>query len=299
MPKKFSTRIGPRDLELLTALDRSPLTPAQLCRLSATFAQPFHDENNLRRRLRLLSDSGLVRSWPYALINDGRAPCYFKLTRDGYRLLYGVDAPLPRRRYFEEINHGHHHHTFALAELIVHLAVQGHRQGIELCHFARENSVKLEADGFTLYPDCAFQLRSKDGGPHANDSCRFNFTVELDNGTERVRSTHDIESIERKLRGYDRHQGQFEARDPRRYMVLLITTRSAQRLEHMLSVADAVMHNRQRTCFLGCTLSEWLEGNLFREPLLRDHRGLRKTLIPMLPSRAGMTNAATPTALQN
>ena len=175
MPKRFNTKIGTRDIEILTALDRTPLTPAQMCRLSDTFTSPFRDEHNLRRRLRKLSDSELVRSWPYAIVNDGRSPRYFKLTRDGYRLLYGIDVALPRRRYFEEISHGHHHHTNALAEAIVQIALTGYRQGIGIRHFARENSVKLEADGFTMYPDCAFQLVTATGQ-------KFNFVVELDNG---------------------------------------------------------------------------------------------------------------------
>lgn len=127
MPKRFATRIGPRDLDILTALDRTPLTPAQLCQLSTTFTAPFRDENNLRRRLRLLKRSGLIRSWPYALATDGRSPRYCRLTRDGFRLLYGADTALPHRRHFEEISHGHHHHTSALAETIVHLLRSAHR----------------------------------------------------------------------------------------------------------------------------------------------------------------------------
>lgn len=114
MPKRFNTKIGPRDIDILMALDRTPLTPSQLCSLSKTFTVPFLDEHNLRRRLRRLADSSLVKSWPYAIVTDGRSPQYFKLTREGYRLLHGADAALPRRRYFEEISHGHHYHTHAL-----------------------------------------------------------------------------------------------------------------------------------------------------------------------------------------
>lgn len=52
MPNTLHARIGPRDLELLTAIDRFPVTSAQLCRISLSFKEPFRDENNLRRRLR-------------------------------------------------------------------------------------------------------------------------------------------------------------------------------------------------------------------------------------------------------
>lgn len=274
MTKRFQTRIGVRDVELLTAIDRTPLTSGQLKTLSTSFTAPFRDEHNLRRRLRLLKESGLIRSWPYAIACEGRSPHYFRLTRDGFRFLYGADVALPHRRHFEEISHGHHHHTFALAELIVRLVTLGHRHGVQIRHFARENSVRLSASGFTMYPDCAFQLAATDGRT-------FNFMVELDNGTERVRTKQDVESIERKLRAYDAHQSQFAAGDPQRYMVLFVTTRSEQRLKHILDLADLVMTNRQRTVFIGSSLNPLLDGDPFIQPLLTDHRGLRRTLIPV------------------
>lgn len=274
MPKRFTTKIGSRGLDLLTAIDRTPLTPAQLCKVSQTFSVPFHDEHNLRRRLRRLSDAGLLKSWPYAIVSNGRSPQYFKLTREGYRLLYGEDAALPRRRYFEEISHGHHYHTSYLADVIVHLAVMGHRQGIALRHFARENSVKLEAGGFTMYPDCAFQLVNA-------ERRTFNFVLELDNGTERMRSKQDVESIERKVRGYDAHQGQFAADDPNRYLVVFVTTRSLYRLPKIMNLADAFMHNRQRTVFIGCDLVTLLNADPFAESVFVCHRSLRRTIVPM------------------
>jgi hypothetical protein len=283
MPKTFNAKIGPRDVEILTAIDRTPLTPAQLCRLSETFESPFRDEHNLRRRLRILTEAGLVRSWPYALVTDGRSPRYYKLNRDGYRLLYGENAALPRRRYFEEISHGHHQHGNFLAEAVVHLSIMAQRQGNMIRHFARENSVKLMAHGFTMFPDCAFQIVSPNGKV-------YNFVVELDNGTERIRSTQDVESIERKIRGYDAHQSQFAADDADRYLVLFLTTRSPYRLQTILSLADALMQNRQRTVFVGCDLETLLASDPFHIPVLSDHRSLRRTLIPIrsTSARTGM-----------
>lgn len=275
MPKRFNTNIGPRDIEILTALDRTPLTPAQLCRLSQTFSVPFFDEHNLRRRLRRLADSCLIRSWPYAMVTDGRSPQYFKVTREGYRLLYGSDAALHRRRYFEEISHGHHQHTYALAETIVQIAVCGHERGVVLNQFARENSVKLEANGFAMFPDCAFRVET-------SDDRGFNFVVELDNGTERVRTKQDVESIERKLRGYDAHQSQFAANDPKRYVVLFVTTRGSGRLHNIMSLADAVMSNRHRTVFIGTGLDVLRASDPFSDAIFEDHRGLKRTLIPQL-----------------
>lgn len=277
MPKRFATKIGPRDIEILTALDRTPLTPAQLRQLSCTFISPFRDEHNLRRRLRLLAESGLVKSWPYALASEGRSPRYFKLTREGFRLLYDDDTALPSRRVFEEISHGHHFHMYALAELIVHVAITAHDRGIILRHFARENSVKLEASGFTMYPDCAFQLVTA-----ANRT--FNLVVELDNGTERVRTRQDVESIERKLRGYDAHQSQFAVNDKRRYCVLFVTTRSHARMRHILDLADMVTTNRERTIFIASDLQTVVENDPFSSAIFHDHRGLKRTIIPSVQS---------------
>jgi len=284
MPKRFSTKIGSRDLDILTAIDRTPLTPAQLCKASQTFSVPFHDEHNLRRRLRRLTEAGLLKSWPYAIVSNGRSPQYFKLTREGYRLLYGEGAALPRRRYFEEVSHGHHYHTSYLADVVVHLAVTGHRQGIALRHFARENSVKLEAAGFTMYPDCAFQLVNVDGRT-------FNFVLELDNGTERMRSKQDVESIERKVRGYDAHQSQFAADNPNRYLVVFVTTRSTYRLPKIMNLANAFMQNRQRTVFIGCDFVTLLNSDPFSESVFVCHRSLRRTIIPMPTQR--LKNQAT------
>ena len=274
MAIKFQTKIGARDIDILTALDRCPLTTAQLLYLSQTFEQPFGDENNLRRRLRNLAKSQLIRSFPYALISDGRSPRYFKLTRGGYQMLYGKSAPLPRRRYLHEIAAGHHHHTHSLAEALSHLVVNTAAHHIDLRYFARENSLRLQSDGFTLYPDCAFQMVGSDSRP-------FNFVVELDNGTERVRSKLDIESIERKLRGYDAHQANFQAFDQRRFVVLFITTRSAVRLDHILDLAQMISTKKERTLFMGIDLKTIQNSDPFCEAVFRDQRGLKRMLLPM------------------
>ena len=265
--------VGTRDTEIMMALDRCPLTTQQLLRVSETFQRPFTDVNNLRRRLRRLSAAGYLRSWPYAVATNGRSPYYFKLSRTGYRLLYGADSPLPKRRQFEAISPAHHHHTFCLAGFIVHLVRQAHRAGATIEHFARENSVQFEAGPYTLRPDCSFVIRYRDR--------TFPFVVELDNSTERVRSKLDTESIERKLRGYDAHQAKFDKFDPNRYLVLFITTRSEQRLQNILRLATEVMQQPQRTVFVGSSLNTFLASDPFREPVLQDHRGLKRCLVPV------------------
>jgi hypothetical protein len=283
MTKKINFKIGPRDIELFTALDRCPMTAAQLCRLSETFSRSFPDVGNLRRRLRIFAAAGLVNKFPYAIAADGRTPSYYKLTKDGYRLMYGVDAALPKRRYFAAISPGHHHHTNSLAEVIVHLCLMAKKNDCRVLHFARENSVKLVAEPFTLYPDAAFVIERSDGR-------RFSFVVEFDNGTERVRSKQDVESIERKLRGYLAHQSKFSAHDPDRYLVLFITTRSSKRLRYVFETAAEIMANNRRTVFTGCGLEDFLKNDPFRNTVFENHFGLKRLMVPPIQQSSDNEN---------
>src|SRR5712691_9113224 len=252
----FRCVITPRDLEVLAALDHCPLTAQQLLKLSHSFCLPFTTERRVRERLQQLERQHWLTSWLYATASRGGSPSYWKLTRDGYRVLHGTDAVLPQRRFFEEIALGHHHHTMSLADFIVQTFVAAQRLAIEVRYFARENSVRMEAAGSVLYPDCAFQLFTPIGSNVARPP--FNFVVELDNGTERIRSPQDIESIERKVRGYDLHQSSTPSFDHGRFVVLFVTTRSADRLTHILQAAARIMRNPKRTLFLGVTLAAFL-----------------------------------------
>ncbi|MEP3479753.1 MAG: replication-relaxation family protein [Fuerstiella sp.] len=277
MAKTFKLRLGSRDVELLQNIDRCPLTPEQMFQLAAAAEQPFPSLGDLRRRLRQLKRAGLINGWPYAIATTGRSPFYFKLTRDGFRFLHGTEAALPRRRHFEQLSPYHHHHTLSLSSLVVHLLVSAVRHGHTIEHYARENSVCLKADPFTIYPDGVFVLRRSDGRS-------FSFCIELDNGTERVRSKLDVECIERKLRGYDAHQSQFDAYDSNRYLVLLVTTRSRKRLDHMLMLASGIQRDPNRTVFLGANLQTLLQIDPFATAAFEDHRGLKRVLVPFAPA---------------
>ena len=105
--------------------------------------------------------------------------------------------------------------------------------------------------------------------------------VELDNGTERVRWQQDIESISRKIKGYDADQSEFDAFDHRRYVVLFVTTRSHIRLTHILRTAADMMRNPQRLVFLGIDFETFLSAeNPVTTPCFLDHRGKRFALVP-------------------
>jgi hypothetical protein len=157
---------------------------------------------------------------------------------------------------------------------LVHLFTSARRTGVAVRGFARENSITLATSLGTLRPDCAFQLVTGEGRA-------LNFVVELDNGTERVRSPLDAESIERKIRGYDAHQRALESYDPSRYVVVFVTTRSQARLQGILDAARRLVSNPQRRLFVGIALADFFAS---RSPLadatFRDVTGQRVALVP-------------------
>ena len=199
MPRR---RLTDRDLEILAAIDQCPLTAGQLLKLSGTFpGKVFTSVRSLQDRLQKLRAAGWVRCWPYALATRGSAPDYYKVTLQGYRLLHDDDTPPPTKRHFAEIGIARHRHTHSLADFLVHTHHAAHRRGINLTHIYRENTLRLAIGNEALFPDCAFEL-------HTQDARQFNFVVELDNGTERVRSDKDTESWQRKIRLYHLQQAQ-------------------------------------------------------------------------------------------
>jgi len=101
-PIVMATSLAPRhltdrDIEILVALDRGPLTVLQLLKLSQSFAHfPFGSPRSVQDRLHKLREAGWVQKWSYAIATRGSTPEYYKLTSLGYRLLYGQRAS--RRR---------------------------------------------------------------------------------------------------------------------------------------------------------------------------------------------------------
>ena len=253
MAKDFQLRLTDRDGEILEALDRFPVTAEQLCKLSGCFGRPFGDAHAVRRRMRKLAASSLVLARPYAVASFGSSPAYYKLTRGGYRMLHGPDVQLPKRRYFDAIGQARHPHTRALVDLLVHLFVATSEAGYRVQRFARENSVVFDTSVGELRPDAAFQIQT--------ERRAFNFVVECDRGTERVQSSRDTESIERKLRGYLSHAKSLSAFDRNRYVVLFVTSRSGLRLKHIMAHASAITMNWQRTLFLGISLADFLSAD--------------------------------------
>ncbi|HQR41803.1 MAG TPA: replication-relaxation family protein, partial [Gemmatales bacterium] len=115
-----------RDLDILAALERFPLTAFQLLTLSQTFPQPFTDERRVRERLQVLVAAKRIRQFRYAIAGPG-SPAYYLLSPEGYALLRGPDALPPSKRAFSELSVSRQAHAFYLAEFLVHFIVQARR----------------------------------------------------------------------------------------------------------------------------------------------------------------------------
>jgi hypothetical protein len=258
-----------RDREILAALDLVPLTVPQLLKLSETFGQPFTSERRVRERLQQLAETGWVLRWPYATAGPG-APLYYKPSRMGFALLHGEHARAPTKRAFGPVGLLKQAHTIALAAFMVQTCVAAHRLGYRVTNVYRENTFKLQTGAGTVYPDDSFQIR-------ASHDTAYNFFLEIDCSTERIRSTKDAESWERKLRTYDRWQNQ----STERARVLIVAVRDSDRIAHILETAAQITENPRRSLFYGVSLSAYLAA---AEPLtaacFRDHRGNQVALIP-------------------
>lgn len=259
-----------RDLDVLLALDRTPLTVQQLFKLSETFAESFPNERRVQERMAKLAATGWVRQRWYGVASRGSPPAYFQLTLAGFRQVHGPEMPPPRKRCFAEVGVAHHHHTRRLADFIVHMLVAVSWAGIEVTRFSSENTLRLQVAGGSLLPDCGITLLAPGGGA-------FNFVVELDNGTERIRSRLDLDSWQRKIRLYDQYED--AAQDRRR--VLIVSTRSRERIDHILQLASESVRNRHRSLFYGIHLDDFLAQPLpVTTRCFTDHRGRAVALLP-------------------
>jgi hypothetical protein len=259
-----------RDIELLTALDRSPLTAVQLLKLSQIFVRPFQSERYLRERLQHLCESGFLRSAFYATSASGASPKYYRLARTGYAILYGENAAAPTKRYFAPLSIGRQHHTHCLAEFLVHTLVAAHRMSLTFTSFYRENTLRLQVGSECLYPDASFQLV-------ASAERELNYFVELDNHTERIRSQQDADSWQRKLRLYD----QLQSLSAARFRVLVVSTRSGERLKNILTLAEETASERDRSLCYGVHLPGYLScGDALRMACFLDHCQRPVSLVP-------------------
>jgi hypothetical protein len=273
--------INDRDIELLTALDWAPMTARQLARLSSVWPKPFQALRTIRDRLQQLTEIGLIKTFRYATVAPGQPENYYLLTRSGYQIVHGPDVRPPTKGYGAEVAISRQMHTRAVADFLVHTAVAAHHAGVDFTGVYRENSVRLAAGDESVYPDASFILI-------APDRTTYRFFLEIDCGTERVRSDTSDQSWERKARVYDRVQDTISSN---RFRVLIVAARSgADRLHRMLAAASAVQRNLDRTLFYGIPLYAYLASGLgVTAPIFVNHRGARQSLVAERPFAAAAT----------
>jgi hypothetical protein len=267
-PKKV--RLTSRDHDILAALLRSPLTVEQVLTLSVTFPLQFQTPRRVRRRLHVLVAASFVQRFRYATASEGSSPYYYKATLAGLRLLRGDDAEPPTKGYLKEISVGRHEHTHRLADFIIHTFVAAHGSRIKISDFSPENTVRLDVGDEALFPDCCFRLVDSSGAI-------FNFVCELDNSTESVRSASALDNWQRKVRLYEAYQDHCASR----FRVLVLTTKSQDRLAHILAVAREHARNPSRQLFYGVYLPDYLAApDALTRSCFMDHDRERVALLP-------------------
>ncbi|MEM9354717.1 MAG: hypothetical protein AAGB04_00760 [Pseudomonadota bacterium] len=175
MSRKSAINSRRRQEQILTALTVSQLDARQLQRLSLSFDDPFSDELYARRAMNRLLKRGLVieHSFP-----DRRK--YWRLSREGYRLVYGPDKAIPTKpSIYRAISASYERHARKLADLLVEIRVAAFLAGIEVVFIYGDHQRKLTHDGETKIPDAVVGLKLKG---------RKTYTIifELDCGTEPV-----------------------------------------------------------------------------------------------------------------
>lgn len=280
-------QITPRDRELLASLALAPFTARQLRKLSQTWSEGFSSARLVRERLQRLTAAKLVNPHRYAILRPGQPENYYVLSREGYELVHGPDSEPSTKGVLSPVALGRQPHQQALSDFIVHTAWGAHESGLGLAGLYRENTIRLDAAGKSVLPDCSFLLtRGRE---------QFRFFVEIDNGTERVRSQKDCESIERKIRTYDAFQ---DLRPDHRFRVIFVSAQNSRdRLLNILETAAKVIRDPNRTLFYGITLANYLTTHLpVTSPRFLDHRGQRQPLIPDVQVASLRSRTALPAA---
>jgi hypothetical protein len=227
----------------------------------------------VRRRLHVLIETGHAQRFRYATSSEGSSPFYYKLTLQGLQIVHGKDAKPPTKGYLSEISVARHRHTRSLSDFLVHTFVATKKRNVTLTDFCGENSVRLAVGPEALFPDCCFRLVDPEGHP-------YNFLIECDNSTETVRSPKHLESWQRKVRLYERFQDMCGSR----FRVLVLTTMSRKRLDHILEVALQEAQNPERLLFYSAFLPEYLSTpDAIAAPCFFDHHRSRVALVPSLP----------------
>lgn len=216
-----------------------------------------------------LANAGLVSCFQYATVTAGRVN-YYKPTALGFKLVFGPNAQLPSRAFFREVSLSLQPHTRALADFVVATYAAAETNQTTIKGFYRENQLELSLGGKCIRPDCAFQLQLPDGRS-------LNYVVEIDCGTEPIRSTRERESLQQKARFYDAYQSSSD----KRFRVVVLFTKPSARVAHFADVARSVVSDQQRTLFYTGFLDHYTKAaNPLTDLLFEDRYERRQSLIP-------------------
>lgn len=269
--KKSSIIYTARDQQLHEALAVSPLDTQQLLKMSQTFDQPFTSDRKLRQRMLDHAAAGWVNVFTYATTTSGKLN-YYKLSADGYRLLNGPHAPLPKSSYFHEVSPALQRHTRHLAEVIVQTNVHARRLGIPILDQVGENQHFLSLGGRSQKPDYSFRLATCEGN--------YTYYDELDESTEPITSTKQRESLQNKIRFHEDYQDA----TGERYRVRMIFAKTTARLAQFLTLARSY-GTRQRCIFYAAFLDDYLKHDSpLTGPLFLDHFNRLRSLAPAAAS---------------
>ena len=238
-----------RDEQSLLTLQKLPLTSQQLFRLSETFTSPFPSERVLRRRMQRLAEDGMVRRFFYAFPTNGRNPSYWRLTRASFRLMNGLagNEALPRRSFFSSMGVSLHFHTHSVAQVVVQLLIDAHRNGIEIENLQIESSLALVGTE-QIIPDATVEFRCSEGR-------QYRFFLELDTASERVATMQRLpSSIQKKLEFYERYRRSNNGS----FRVLFVTTSSKQRAINILRFGAGLINNHSAQSVYASFLPELL-----------------------------------------
>ncbi len=274
MAKLSQRHITARDREILCSLYRDPKTPDQLLRESMVFDHPFHTRVRLQVRLKQLTDAGFLKRWRYFDGTDGAAPYYYKLSPEGFRLIFGPDSSPPTKRYFSEISPSLHRHHRAVADCNIQMLIAAKRSGIDIEEFHPQDSLKLSVGNERIMPDATWQLVPQNGRIH-----RFYF--EIDCSTESLTSRKHANTLEQKIRRYESLH--YESQQP--FRVVFVFTQSPDRMKHFHDLTTRVLKNHHRVIFYGIELHDFIvQTDPLHAPIFRDQNGTATSLISNVPS---------------
>ena len=146
------------------------------------------------------------------------------------------------------------------------------RLGLRLVNFRPENTFPLTHER-TIWPDAYFELENAAGR-------RFAYCLEIDCSTESLMSlSDDATTWIGKHRVYDAVQSRLGRTS--RFRTLTVTTRSEDRMRHILDLFAQETDIPNRQLVLGVYLDRFLrEHHALETPIFRDHRGRWLSLLP-------------------